>query len=290
MTRAAALLHVTQPTLSKALRGLEEELGKKLFIRHSFSIQLTEEGALLRRRAADLLDLAGKIEEEFRSLENTGGVIYLGLAETCQVRHIARVLKGMESVCSDIRYHVTSGDTEQVTEKLDKGLLDFALLAEEPDGSKYGSLTLPGKDRWGLLMPEDDPLAAKEAVVYSDLAGRPLFCSEQALKADLPRWCGEKAERLDFRGFFRLAYNGSVFAREGLGCLLTLDRLINCGPGSGLAFRPLEPPLVTSVSVIWRKRQHFAPLADAFLTALRDYCRARTDGDDGDEARERRGR
>ncbi len=286
MTRAAALLHVTQPTLSKALRGLEEELGKKLFTRHSFSIRLTEEGVLLRRRAADLMGMAEKIEEEFRSLENAGGTIYLGLAETCQVRHIARTLRDMERTCRNLHYHVTSGDTEQVTEKLDKGLLDFALLAEEPDGSKYEHLTLPGKDRWGLLMPADDPLAEKETVTFSDLTGRPLFCSEQALKADLPRWCGDRTERLDFRGFFRLAYNGSVFAREGLGCLLTLDRLINCGPESGLAFRPLEPPLVTAVSVIWRRRQRFTPLAAAFLSALRNYCRARTDGNGAHEERE----
>lgn len=272
MTRAAAYLHVTQPTLSKALGGLEEELGKKLFLRHSFSLELTEEGKLLRKRAADLLGLADKIEEEFHSLEQVGGTIYLGLAETYQVRHLARVLKGLEAVYSNLRYHVTSGDTEQVTEKLDRGLLDFALLAEEPDRTKYQGLALPGEDRWGLLLREEDPLAAKEAITFTDLLQRPLFCSEQALRADLPRWCGSRVEELDFRGFFRLAYNGSIFAREGLGYLLVLEGLISCGPGSGLAFRPLEPPLTTTIWVGWRKQQEFTPLAAAFLAALQAYC------------------
>ena len=137
MTRAAEFLHVTQPTLSKALKALEDELGRKLFTRHSFSISLTEEGTLLRDRAADLISMADKIEQEFLSLDDvTGGELYFGLAESYQIRHLARELKQFKERCPGLHYHITSGDTEQVTEKLDKGLLDFAVVCSTPDAAK----------------------------------------------------------------------------------------------------------------------------------------------------------
>ena len=138
MTRAAETLHVTQPTLSKALKSLEEELGKKLFIRQSFNIKLTDEGMLLRNRAEDLVSMADKIEQEFISLDDiSGGELYLGLAESYQIRYLARVIKEFKNRYPHLRYHITSGDTEQVIEKLDKGLLDFIVLAESPAAGKY---------------------------------------------------------------------------------------------------------------------------------------------------------
>ncbi len=138
MTRAAELLHVTQPTLSKQLKILEEELGKKLFTRHSFSIQLTEEGILLRKRAEDLVKMADKITTEFLALDDVlGGDVYFGLAESYQIRHLAGAIKRFKDTYPDLHYHITSGDTEQVTEKLDKGIIDFAVLAQEPNTAKY---------------------------------------------------------------------------------------------------------------------------------------------------------
>ena len=154
MTRAAELLHVTQPTLSKALKALEDELGKKLFTRHSFSISLTEEGVLLRNRAEDLISMADKIEQEFLSLDDvTGGELYFGLAESYQIRYLARELKQFKGHYPGLHYHITSGDTEQVTEKLDRGLLDFAVLCEEPDARKYDSLLFPERDRGRASRP-----------------------------------------------------------------------------------------------------------------------------------------
>ena len=137
MSRAAEHLHVTQPTLSKALKALEDELGKKLFTRHSFSIALTEEGVLLRNRAEDLVSMADKIEQEFLTLDDiTGGDIYFGLAESYQIRYLAREIRTFKETYPGLKYHITSGDTEQVTEKLDKGLLDFAVICETPDERK----------------------------------------------------------------------------------------------------------------------------------------------------------
>ena len=165
MTRAAETLHVTQPTLSKALKALEDELGKKLYTRHSFSIKLTDEGILLRNRAEDLVSMADKIEREFITLDDiTAGDLYFGLAESYQISYLAREIHAFKQNYPGLRYHITSGDTEQVVEKLDKGLLDFVVLAEAPDTAKYESLLFPESDTWGLVMPEDHPLAQKEAI------------------------------------------------------------------------------------------------------------------------------
>jgi len=270
MTKAAETLHVTQPTLSKALRSLEDELGKKLFTRHSFSIRLTEEGILLRNRAEDLISMADRIEKEFLSLDDiTGGDLYLGLAESCQISFLAREIAAFKRVYPDLRYHITSGDTEQVTEKLDKGLLDFAVLAELPDSMKYESLVFPEADVWGLVMRSDDPLAKKTAIRADDLIGLPLFCSEQGWEKDIPQWARDKMNKLHLEGSFRLSYNASLFAKEGLGYLLTFDRLVDTSKESGLSFRPLSPELETKLYLVWKRYQAFSPIAERFLAQLK---------------------
>nr|WP_300785497.1 LysR family transcriptional regulator [uncultured Acetatifactor sp.] len=270
MTRAAELLHVTQPTLSKQLKALEEELGKKLFTRHSFSIQLTEEGILLRKRAEDLVKMADKITTEFLALDDVlGGDVYFGLAESYQIRHLAAAIKRFKEICPGLHYHITSGDTEQVTEKLDKGIIDFAVLAQEPTPSKYHSLAFPNADLWGLVMPEDCPLAEKDAVYADDLAGLPLFCSEQGWNNDISKWCGSRMDQLHLEGSFRLSYNGSLFVKEGLGYLLTFEHLIDTNPDSGLVFRPLAPKLETKIYLIWKKFQVFTPIAERLLRLLK---------------------
>ena len=265
MTRAAEFLHVSQPTLSKTLKLLEEELGKKLFTRRSFSISLTEEGMLLRDRAEDLVAMADKIEQEFVSLDDvSGGDIYLGLAESYQIRHLAREIGNLKSVYPGLNYHITSGDTEQVTEKLDKGLLDFAVICEPPDALKYEYVEFPDVDVWGAVMRKDHPLAAKENVTADDLAGLPLFCSEQSWNYEIAEWAGSRHKDLHLEGSFRLSYNGSMFALEGLGLLLTFRGIINCSKESGLTFRPLYPQQETHLYLIWNRYQALTPMAAKF--------------------------
>ena len=279
MTRASELLHVTQPTLSRALRSLEEELGKKLFTRHSFSISLTEEGMLLRDRAEDLVGMADKIEREFLSLNDiTGGELYLGLAESYQIRYLARELHTMKRVYPGLRYHISSGDTEQVTEKLDKGLLDFAVLCDEPDARKYDSILFPEKDLWGLVIPETDPLARKVCIRAEDLIGLPLLTSEQGWQGDIKAWAGERFEDLRLEGSSRLAYNASLFVREGLGYQLTFRHLVDTSGDSGLVFRPLSPPLEVSLYLIWNRYQTFTPIAERFLAQVRTSFAAQRGG------------
>lgn len=281
MTKAAQRIHVTQPTLSKALRALEDELGKKLFTRHSFKIELTDEGMLLRKRAEDLVSMADKISMEFRSMDDiAGGEIYFGLAESYQIRFLAKEIRGFKKVYPNFRYHVTSGDTEQVTEKLDKGILDFAVIVEEPDIKKYDYFKLNDADTFGLVMPSDCELAQKESVEIDDLIGLPLFCSDQSWNKDLPRWCGDRMAELSLEGSFRLSYNASVFAKEKLGYLLTFDHLVNTSDDSGLSFRPLKPMLECPMYIIWKKQQMFSPIAGRFFDQLKSSLEMHEGSDD----------
>jgi DNA-binding transcriptional LysR family regulator len=270
MTRAASLLHVTQPTLSKQLKSLENELGKKLFTRHSFKIELTEEGRLLRDRAEDLVAMADKISAEFTGMDDmTGGEIYLGLAESCHISYIAKTMRALKERYPGLHYHIISGDTEQVADKLDKGILDFAVLAEDPDPVKYEHIAFPESDIWGVVMPKGDPLSSKKVIRTKDLIGLPLFCSGQAWENDIPEWAGADFDDLHLEGSFKLSYNAGVFAAEGLGYLLTFDKLLDTSESSTLCFRPLYPKLETKLYLVWKRSQSFSPMAERFLEKIR---------------------
>ena len=269
MTRAAEALHVTQPTLSKQMKALEAELKKDLFIRHAFSIELTDEGQLLRKRAEDLIDMADKILDEFSAMDDiTGGDLYFGLAESYQIRLLAREIRNFKRRYPNLHYHITSGGTEQVLERLDKGILDFAVLVETPDYKKYNVLEFPVTDKWVAIMHEGHPLSANEFITVDDLLEVPLFCSEQSWKADIPRWAGAKMKDLHLEGSFQLSYNGAIFAAEKLGILLTLDKLINTGDLSELVSRPLMPVLENKMYLVWKKYQMFSPIAEKFLAEI----------------------
>lgn len=270
MTRAADRLHVTQPTLSKQMKELERELGKKLFRRGSTSVSLTDEGILLRKRTEDLLAMADKIENEFKMLgEITGGDIYIGCAESYLIKYLAYAVKKLNEQYTNIHYHITSGDTEQVTERLDRGLLDFAFIVEPPDLSKYNYLEVPEQDTWGVLMRKDCPLAEKSQIEIEDILPYPIFCSEQSAKVDLPRWCGENTEQLNIMATFNLTGNATIFAREGLGLTLTFDRLIELDEKGDLCFRPITPTLQTKMYVIWKKYQVFTPVSQLLLDVFK---------------------
>ena len=271
MTRAAEYLHVSQPTLSKQMKELETELGKKLFRRGSSSVSLTSEGMLLRKRAEDILDMVDKTTDEFHSLDDiTGGDIRIGCAESYQIKYLAQSIRNFKIKYPLVRYHLSSGNTEQVTERLDKGLFDFAVIVEPPDLSKYNYIEVPEANRWGVVMRIDSPLAKKEKIRVDDLLGLELITSQQAMEVDIPRWCGEKADMLNLSGTINLFYNGSVFVKEGLGYLLTFEHLVETGTEHELCFRPLDPLLETKMYVIWKKYQVFTPIAQLLLEQLNE--------------------
>lgn len=269
ITHAAERLHVSQPTLSKQLKDLEAELGKRLFVRSNYSVKLTDEGMLLRKRAEDILDMVDKTAGEFKALgEIAGGDIRIGCAESDGVKYLARCARTLQEQYPRIRLHLYSGNTEDVSERLDRGLLDFAVLAQEVDLSKYNYLEVPYADRWGLVMRKDSPLAKKEAVQMEDLLGLPLICSRQGITEDFPKWFGEKVDRLNIVATFNLAYNAGILVREGMGYALSFDKLINTGSDSALCFRPLMPALETKLYLVWKKYQVFTRVAEVFLKQL----------------------
>lgn len=270
MSRAAETLHVSQPTLSKQMKELEFELGKKLFHRGSTSVSLTDEGMLLRKRAEDILTMVDKTTSEFRELDNiTGGEVHIGCAESHQIKYLAWVIKDFKEAYPRFRYHLTSGNTEQVVERLDRGLIDFAFIVEPPNLERYNHIEIPGTDIWGLAIRKDHPLAEKKEIVFADLTRVDLICSEQGMKFDIARWCGENADQLNLSGTINLCYNGGVFVEEGLGGMLTFDRLVNTGDDSNLCFRPLSPRLETKMYIIWKKYQVFTPIAELLLDELK---------------------
>lgn len=274
MTAAAEVLHVSQSALSKQMKELEDELGKKLFRRGSRSVSLTDEGMLLRRRAEDILDMVDKTTEEFRAIDDIqGGDVYLGCAESHLIAHIARKIKHFKERYPLFRYHIISGDRTVVLDRLDRGLLDFGVVVEMPDPDKYQYLELPGCDTWGVMMPKEHPLAAKEAIRAEDLYGEELICSEQSMESDIPRWCGKKADRLNFTGSTNLAYNGAVFVKEGLGLMLSFKYLVAPSEENGLVFRPLEPKLENRMYLIWKKYQVFSPIAQRLLDEFLERSR-----------------
>lgn len=266
MTKAADILHITQPTLSRQIKSLEDELGQKLFIRHSFYIELTEAGILLRKQAEDLLSMANKITDSFQSLDDiSGGDLYFGLAESYQIGFLAEFIKDFKIKYPNLKYHITSGDTEQVVEKLEKGILDFAAIVEKPDFNKYNMLSFPEADKWVAIVSSSHKLASKSFITPKDLIGIPLFCSAQSWEKDIPGWAGKVFPELKLEGSFRLSYNGSLFAKKGLGCLLSFDKLVDTSEGSGLKAIPLSPALLTPMYLIWKKQQVFSPIAERFI-------------------------
>ena len=270
MTRAAERLFISQPTMSKQLKELENELGAKLFIRSNYSIRLTEAGLLLRDRAEDILSLVAKTEAEFKSLEETNsGDIFVGAPESEAMSLFAEAVHTLQKDYPRIRCNIYSGNLSDVCERLDKGLLDFAIVMSYVDLSKYNYLELPMKDTWGILMRKDDPLTGKSSFAASDLDKLPLICSRQWIDQESPRWLGAAAKDMNIVATYNLVFNGSVMVRAGMGYAVVLDKLVNTGEESDLTFIPLSGVPQTEMYVIWRKYQTFTPIAHLLLQELK---------------------
>lgn len=273
ISKAAECLHITQPTLSRQIMELEEQLKTKLINRgkRNHKITLTEEGMLLRKRAEEIIQLVDKTESEFdASNEIISGDIYIGGGETDAMRLIAKIAHNFQKNHPHIRYHLFSGNAEDVTEKLDNGLLDFGILIEPANIEKYNYMKLPATDRWGLLMRKDSPLSQKGEICPNDLIGIPLITSRQALVGnELSGWSGLDYEKLKIVATYNLVYNASLMVDEGLGYALCLDKLVNTSESSNLCFKPLSPPLEAHLDIVWKKHQVFSKATEKFILALK---------------------
>ena len=269
---AAEYLYLSQPTLSRQLKELEDELGKQLFIRGNRKITLTEEGMLLRKRAEEILELVKKAENEISlSDEIISGDIYIGAGETDAIRLIARTAKKIQDKYPLVRFHIFSGDSRDVSESLNKGLIDFGILFEPANLSKYDYLSIPVCDTWGVLMKKDAPLSEKKGITPEDLWDKPLLISRQQRDgSSLMNWFGKKYDELNVSASYNLVYNASLMVDEDMGYALTLAKLINTTGDSDLCFIPLEPKLKAKISFAWKKYQIFTKAGEKFLEQFKE--------------------
>ncbi|QQO07798.1 LysR family transcriptional regulator [Breznakiella homolactica] len=272
ISRAAEALHVTQPTLSRQLIELENELGAKLFIRGNRKLSLTDEGMLLRKRADEIIELVEKTEAQFQAADEIiGGDIYIGCGETDGMRFVADIMMELQRDYPEVRFHVFSGNAEDVTERLDKGLLDFGILIGAADRIKYESLRLPSQDTWGVLMRKDSPLACRSAITPKDLWKVPLITSRQAFtNNEITGWFRKDITKLSIVATYNLIFNASLMVEEGMGYALGLDKLINTTGKSPLCFKPLKPALKAGLYIVWKKYQVFSRAPAVFLDRLRE--------------------
>lgn len=241
----------------------------------SHNVSLTPEGMILRKRAEDVIAMVDKIEEEFYTMgDSVSGDIHIGAGETYIFRYIVDILKNLQKDYPNIHYHLYSGNAAEVTERLDKGLLDFGLLMQPADKTKYDYFNLPEKDIWGVVMRNDSPLAEKETISCRDLEGLPLICSRQSISAmerdTFVEWFDGKLEQMNIIATFSLVYNAALMVEQGLGYMITVDNLVNTAVNPGLCFRPLSPKLEAGLTIVWKKYQYFSSAADLFLERLRN--------------------
>ena len=281
ITNAANNLHLTQPTLSRQIHDLEEELGQKLFVRSSHNMNLTNEGMIFRKRAEEIIAMVDKTEAEFRSMEgDIAGDVYIGGGESDAIGLIADVISELRQEYPNIHYHLYSGNSDDVTERLDRGLLDFGILVQPADLSKYNALRLPAVDRWGVVMRKDCALARKTSITREDLRELPLICSRQAMtdsQSDnaFTRWFGEDYAQLNIVSTFNLVYNAAIMVDHGIGYAITIDKIANTSETSRLCFRPLYPALESELDVIWKKYSVFSGAAEAFLNRMAERYQMR---------------
>jgi DNA-binding transcriptional LysR family regulator len=270
---AAQFVHISQPTLSRQIMELEEELGVTLFHRGNRKITLTEQGMLLRKRAEQLVELVHKTEEELAANakeESVSGTIYIGAGETHAFRALAQSIHRLAARHQDVRIHLFSGNAEDVMERLDKGLVDFGLLIEPYDVTKYDCIRLPAVDKWGVLMRKDSPLAALDFIQAKDLWNVPVIYSRQALEGgQLSSWLKIDSEKLNLVASYNLLFNASLLVEAGLGYALCLDNIVNITGESRLCFRPLSPVLESHVDLVWKKYQIFSKPSELLLEKIR---------------------
>lgn len=269
ISKAAQVLHVTQPTLSRQIAQLEEELGTSLFVRGKH-LTLTDAGVMLRRRAEEVTELMDKIEEEFASRDEIGGIISIGSGVLKASRVLADALLGFRKQYPKVQYELYTNTSDYIKERLDKGLLDFGLMIEPVDVSRYDYIRLKEKERWGLVIPEGHPLAGKEYITGDDLKTTPLITpSRQAVQREITRWLEEDIQNLDILASCNLITSMAVMLNEGDACFLTIEGAMEPYEDKGQVFRPLYPELSTSSLLVWKRFQPFSGAAGKFAEYLK---------------------
>lgn len=275
---AARMLHITQPTLSRQLMDMEEELSCKLFRRSNRTITLTPEGLFLYKRAEEIISLVDKTTGQFNKPDEIiSGKITIGCAETETIRCLAQAMKEIQSQYPQVQFQLVSGNIEDISDKIDSGVFDFGVFCDVVDSRKYNYLRLPEEERWGVLMRKDDPLAGYDEITPPMLWNIPLICSGETspgstlLNSKLAGWIEKDLSDLNITATYNLLYNASILVEEGLGYAICFDRLLNLSGESKLCFRPLAPKLTSTIYFIWKKNQLFTKQAALFLDKIQQH-------------------
>lgn len=274
ITRAADMLHITQPTLSRQMAELEEELHTRLFERTNRKIVLTESGMLLRRRAEELISLADKVQQEFQSGgDELTGLISIGSGVTAAVSAcLPRLLQDYAQKYPQVRFELHTGTAAGIKDLLDKGLLDIGILMEPIEVEKYDFVRLPVKEVWGILMPADDPLAQKTAITPGDLQDLPLIVSWRIREREAKAWFGGDTEHLNVFCTYDLIDNAATLVEHRLGYAFVIQGALK--PAPGLTFRPLAPEVSNTSVLVWKRYQPSHPAVQKFIELAQDAYRA----------------
>lgn len=269
ITKAAQELLISQPTLSKQLADLEDELGVQLFIRGHRQITLTDEGEYLQTRAREITQLAEQTALNIKGQEVISGTISIGAGESIAMERIMRVLSEIIKDYSDVKVRLISGNADEMETALQHGSIDFAVLMANRSLDNYHHLQIPESDRWGLVMRKDDSLTNKAEISPEDLADLPLLMSEQAIEEHrFQSWWGNLDRKMNIIGTYSLVFNAQLMVAQGSAYLVTFDHLINNANNSQLTFRPLAPALTETTNVIWKKNVTQSKAAQLFIKRL----------------------
>ena len=271
ITKAAELLHITQPTLSRQLMQLEEELGTKLFQRGNHNIYLTEDGMFLKKRAQDIIALADRTQKELSSKEDEllTGEIAIGSGETRSVHELAKIIRDFQNKYPMVQFDLYTANADDIKERLDRGLVDIGLLAEPVDISRYNFIRLNRKEQWGVLVRSDSEIAAKDRVTPEDLLQIPLLMVKRSLvEKELEGWFGDCYDRISVVGRYNLLNNAAILVENGVGAALCFQ---NGSMYGNLTFVPLYPAVETGTILVWKKNQVLSRPAQLFLEKAKKY-------------------
>lgn len=275
-TKAAKQLHVTQPTLSRQIAQLEEELGVTLFVRSNHNIVLTEDGMILKRRAQEILSLTEKTKQDFlQKGEKLEGTIALGSGEFLSTRYLANCIAAFRKKHPLVRYELFSGNAGNISENIERGLLDIGLMSEPIDISKYDFISMPVKEEWGALVKNDSPLAQKEFITPKDLNGIPIVSAvSEFMESNIGKWFGVYAKQVDIIAKGNLLYNEAMLAESNIGVVIGIR--LNCSYDN-LRFIPFSPALETATALAWKKEQIFSSATTAFIDFAKKYFKGISD-------------
>lgn len=267
ITKASEVLHITQPTLSRQLAQMEDEIGVKLFNRGTRKITLTDEGILLRRRAEEILSLVDKTEQELlEQEEQIEGKITIGCGEIQAVQILPQIFSSFSEKYPNVTFDIFTATADLVKEQMDKGLIDVGLLLEPIDIEKYDFIRLPIKEKWVVLMKPDDPLYKKESVTPKDLANLPLILPRRMrVQNELASWFGDYYKNLNIRFTSNLSTNGAVMVSKGLAYSVVIEGAVPFWDSNKIAYRPLSPALTATSVLAWKRQQPFSPAATKFI-------------------------